>query len=55
MNITDLLDCWDTDETPRRFASVRELARYTKQEHKFFSRALAKQDKLLKVLLKKLV
>lgn len=55
VNIVDLLNCWDTDDHPRQFHSVRQLSEYTWREKKFFNRAVAKQDKVMRVLLKKLL
>ncbi|CAI7608611.1 unnamed protein product [Penicillium bialowiezense] len=55
VNIVDLLDHWDTPIIPKRFKNRFELAEYAKETHKFFSRDIAKQDKVLKVLLRKLV
>lgn len=55
VNIVDLLECWDTDDHPRQFNSLRQLAAYTRCENKFFNRVVAKQDKVLPVLLKKLL
>lgn len=52
VNIVDLLDCWDKDECPRLFKSQRELARYTQQEGLTFPREVAKQDKVVGILLR---
>ncbi|KAJ6186794.1 hypothetical protein N7519_008095 [Penicillium mononematosum] len=55
INLVDLLDCWDSDYTPTRFKSKKALAAYTEENHKFFGRDIAKQDKVLRVLLRKLL
>lgn len=36
------------------FANVQQLAKYTQRTKKFFHRDIVKQDKILRVLLKKL-
>ena len=36
------------------FPTLGQLANYTAREHMYFNRAVAKQDKVLRVLLKKL-
>jgi hypothetical protein len=45
-------------ETPREafggFRGKKALAAYTEETHKFFGRDIAKQDKVLRVLLRKL-
>lgn len=51
VNIIDLLECWEIDETPLRFRNDWELAKYSKATGKLFPRELAKQDKVLRVLL----
>ncbi|CAG8248624.1 unnamed protein product [Penicillium nalgiovense] len=55
VNLVDLLDCWNSDYTPTRFKSKKALAAYTEENHKFFGRDIAKQDKVLRVLLRKLL
>lgn len=55
VNIVDLLECWDTDDHPRKFNSLRQLSAYTWRENKCFNRAVAKQDKVLRVLMKTLL
>lgn len=55
VNLVDLLDCWDSDYTPTRFRGKKALAAYTEETHKFFGRDIAKQDKVLRVLLRKLL
>ncbi|CRL24407.1 unnamed protein product [Penicillium camemberti] len=55
VNIVDLLDSWGTDATPVRFKNTKALATYTKSNQKFFGRHIAKQDKALRVLLRKLL
>jgi hypothetical protein len=55
VNIIDLLECWDKEEQPRLFSSQKELSKYAKKgKGKTFGREIAKQDKVLRVLLKKL-
>ncbi|KAJ5641311.1 hypothetical protein N7490_005311 [Penicillium lividum] len=53
VNIIDLLECWEEDRSPRRFNSCKELSNYTMESTKFFGRSIAKQDKVLKTLLRK--
>ncbi|KAJ5555873.1 hypothetical protein N7535_008303 [Penicillium sp. DV-2018c] len=55
VNIVDLLDCWNTDSKPPIFKNRKTLAEYTEGNHRYFRRDVAKQDKVLKVLLRKLV
>lgn len=55
MNIVDLLDARRTGAKVKTFTNIKKLSEYTKQKGKVFSRVLAKQDKLLKVLLRVLV
>ncbi|KGO76043.1 hypothetical protein PITC_012000 [Penicillium italicum] len=55
VNIVDLLDSWNSDTTPTRFQNKEALAAYTKANKKFFARQIAKQDKVLRVLLRKLL
>ncbi|CRL24406.1 unnamed protein product [Penicillium camemberti] len=55
INLVDLLDCWNADRTPTRFKSKKALATYTETHNKFFGRHIAKQDKVLRVLLRKLL
>ncbi|KAJ5371563.1 hypothetical protein N7517_003569 [Penicillium concentricum] len=55
VNIVDVLDCWNSDATPIRFKNKQALAAYTQASKKFFNRHIAKQDKLLRVLLRKLL
>ncbi|KAJ5157857.1 uncharacterized protein N7482_008957 [Penicillium canariense] len=55
VNIIDLLECWETDRSPRLFLNAGQLAAYCKDHHKFFRRNIAKQDKILRVLLKRLL
>ncbi|CAI7637053.1 unnamed protein product [Penicillium glandicola] len=55
VNIVDLLDTWNSDSTPTLFKSKKALATYTESNRKFFSRDIAKQDKVLRVLLRKLL
>ncbi|KAJ5190054.1 hypothetical protein N7491_007905 [Penicillium cf. griseofulvum] len=55
VNIVDLLDCWNSDDTPIRFKNKEALAAYTQATDKFFSRQIAKQDKVLRALLRHLV
>jgi len=55
VNIVDLLDARRTGAKVKTFTNIKKLSEYTKQKGKVFSRVLAKQDKLLKVLLRVLV
>ncbi|KAJ5511429.1 hypothetical protein N7453_003532 [Penicillium expansum] len=55
VNLVDLLDCWNSDNLPTRFKSKKALAIYTEANNKFFGRHIAKQDKVLRVLLRKLL
>ncbi|KAJ5371562.1 hypothetical protein N7517_003568 [Penicillium concentricum] len=55
VNLVDVLDAWNSDVTPTQFKSKEALAKYTKESQKFFGRQLAKQDKALRVLLRKLL
>ncbi|KAJ5238244.1 hypothetical protein N7489_008335 [Penicillium chrysogenum] len=55
VNIVDLLDSWNSDTIPMRFQNKEALATYTKSTQKFFGRHIAKQDKVLRVLLRKLL
>ncbi|EAW19069.1 uncharacterized protein NFIA_090270 [Aspergillus fischeri NRRL 181] len=54
VNIVDLLDCRILKKKPTKFPSLRALEEYTRETGRVFSRYLAKQDKLLRVLLRKL-
>lgn len=54
VNLVDVLDSWNSDRHPKLFANVHQLSKYTKREKKVFHRDIAKQDKILRVLLKKL-
>jgi hypothetical protein len=38
-----------------RFKDQKDLAAYTADNHKYFGRAIAKQDKILRALLRKLL
>ncbi|KAJ5453986.1 uncharacterized protein N7458_004942 [Penicillium daleae] len=55
VNIIDLLECWETHEMPTRFCNVSQLAKYSKKSAKLIPREWAKQDKVLRVLLKRLL
>lgn len=55
VNIVDLLDARRTGERVKTFKNIWKLSHYTKQKGKVFNRNLAKQDKLLRVLLRVLV
>jgi hypothetical protein len=54
VNIVDLLDCRILKKKPRKFPSLKALEKYTRETKRVFSRDIAKQDKLLRVLLRKL-
>ncbi|CEJ57832.1 hypothetical protein PMG11_06511 [Penicillium brasilianum] len=55
VNIIDLLECWDTHRTPKRFGSIGELANYSRSTDKVYPRDAAKVDPALRVLLKRLL
>ncbi|KAJ5521139.1 hypothetical protein N7463_001592 [Penicillium fimorum] len=55
VNLVDVLNAWNSDATPTRFKNQDALAKYTKESKKFFCRDLAKQDKVLRVLLRKIL
>lgn len=55
VNIVDLLDARVTGDIVQTFSSVRALSDYTARTKKYFSREVVKQDKLLKVLLRRIV
>lgn len=55
VNLVDLLDCRRMGTKVKTFRSVGELSTYTKRTDKVFSRVVAKRDKLLRVLLRRLV
>lgn len=55
VNIIDLLDSRRAGTQVRTFRSRRKLAEYTKSRDKFFSRDEAKQDGLLRVLLRHII
>lgn len=52
--MVDLFECWATGERPKQFKNAKQLAAYTKSEGKFFNRNLAKENKALRILLKRL-
>lgn len=54
VNIIDLLDSRRAGTQVRTFKSRRQLAEYSKEHDKIFNRNVAKQDKLLRVLLRPL-
>jgi hypothetical protein len=54
VNLVDLLDVWNYDAIPQLFKSGKALADYTKQTGKWFGRDIAKQDNVLKILLRQL-
>ncbi|KAF7156703.1 hypothetical protein CNMCM5623_000376 [Aspergillus felis] len=54
VNIVDLLDCRILKKKPTKFPSLRALEKYTRETRRVFSRHLGKQDKLLRILLRKL-
>ncbi|PYH93937.1 hypothetical protein BO71DRAFT_419687 [Aspergillus ellipticus CBS 707.79] len=55
VNIVDLLECRQLGCKPRKFPSQKALTTYTRKSGKFFGKSIAKQDKLLKVLLRRLL
>ncbi|KAJ5917187.1 hypothetical protein N7466_010741 [Penicillium verhagenii] len=52
VNIVDLLECWEDEKHPRTFKNGKELSEYSHSQNKLFSRSLAKQDKVLRTLLR---
>ncbi|PYH78828.1 hypothetical protein BO82DRAFT_341789 [Aspergillus uvarum CBS 121591] len=55
VNLVDLIECRLLGTKPRTFKNVSQLADYTRDTGKFFNRTLAKQDKLLRIFLRKMV
>ncbi|CAI7673792.1 unnamed protein product [Penicillium pancosmium] len=53
VSIIDLLECWEIEEKPRIFRNRKELSKYIKAG-KMFHCDIAKQDKVLHVLLRRL-
>lgn len=51
----DLLECRQVERKPKKFLSVAALSRYTRETQRFFAREKVKQDRVLRVLLRKLV
>ncbi|KAA8648342.1 uncharacterized protein ATNIH1004_004227 [Aspergillus tanneri] len=54
VNIVDLIECRQIGRRPRKFPNVSALADYTQETQRFFRRDVAKQDKLLRTLLRRL-
>ncbi|KAJ5660543.1 hypothetical protein N7507_006994 [Penicillium longicatenatum] len=54
VNLVDLLECWEDERSPELFENAKQLSIYTKRESKFFGRQIAKQDKALRTLLKRI-
>ncbi|KAJ6006874.1 hypothetical protein N7451_004818 [Penicillium sp. IBT 35674x] len=54
VNLVDLLECWEDERSPTLFKSAKQLSNYTKSQNKFFGRQIAKQDKALRTLLKRI-
>lgn len=54
VNLVDLLDSRVKGTTVKKFPNVKALREYTFKTKKFFNRNVAKQDKLLTVLLRHL-
>ncbi|OQD88830.1 hypothetical protein PENANT_c003G10601 [Penicillium antarcticum] len=54
VNIIDVLDCWNTNDVPRRFGNAHELAKYTKTTNRTLSRHIVKKDKILKILMRQI-
>ncbi|PWY65357.1 hypothetical protein BO94DRAFT_480115 [Aspergillus sclerotioniger CBS 115572] len=55
VNIVDVLECRQLHRKPRKFHTLDALIAYTRNSGKFFGRAQAKQDQLLRTLLRKLL
>ncbi|PYI09686.1 hypothetical protein BO78DRAFT_308086 [Aspergillus sclerotiicarbonarius CBS 121057] len=55
VNIVDILECRQLGQKPRKFHTLKALIAYTRDSGKFFGRGLAKQDKLLGTLLKRVL
>ncbi|KAJ5233115.1 hypothetical protein N7468_006071 [Penicillium chermesinum] len=55
VNIVDLLDCWDANKCPPKFQNRKQLTDYTAHHGRILSKAIAKQDKVLRALLRRLV
>jgi hypothetical protein len=55
VNIVDLVESRQLERKPKKFPSVAALSGYTRETHMFFSREKVKEDKLLRVLLRRLV
>jgi hypothetical protein len=55
VSIVDVLDCWNTDKVPSCFASAGQLVKYMKRTNKTISRHIAKEDKILKILLREML
>ncbi|RAL04625.1 uncharacterized protein BO80DRAFT_452173 [Aspergillus ibericus CBS 121593] len=55
VNIVDIIECRQLGQKPREFHTLRALIAYTRNSGNFFGRAQAKQDKLLKTLLRKVL
>lgn len=54
VNIFDLIDAARTDQPARTFGNDAELAKYSKKKGKVFPKLVAKQNKLLKFMLRQL-
>lgn len=54
VNLVDLLDSRVNGSMVKKFPNLKALRDYTLRTEKFFRREVAKQDKLLRVLLRRL-
>lgn len=55
VNIFDLIDAARSGEPARTFTNTGQLAKYSKKRGKVFSKAAAKQNKLLKFMLRRII
>jgi hypothetical protein len=55
VNIYDLIDAARSGVAARTFTDDRQLAKYTKENGKVFPKAHAKQNKLLKFMLRRII
>jgi hypothetical protein len=55
VNIYDLIDAARSGAAARTFTDARQLAKYTKETGKVFPKAYAKQNKLLKFMLRRII
>ncbi|KAJ5091107.1 hypothetical protein NUU61_005977 [Penicillium alfredii] len=55
VNLVDLLDCWEGEQGPQIFRTLSALRNYTKRTNRFFNKKAAKQDPVLRILLRELL